>query len=78
MSKLTPVLALMMVGLWGIVRGQEARTLTFDGDDALAGWTVTGDVTVDATKGRDGKGGALKVGPGGVAMLKLRDTDGAG
>jgi len=78
MSKLTPVLALMMVGLWGIVRGQEARTLTFDGNDALAGWTVTGDVTVDATKGRDDKGGALKVGPGGVAMLKLRDTDGAG
>ena len=39
--------------------------LDLDRSEALAGWTVTGDVAVDTTKGRQGKGGAMKVGPGG-------------
>ncbi len=55
-----------------------ARLFAFDGNEALAGWKTTGNVTIDAAKGREGKGGALKVGSGGVALLKLRDTDGAG
>jgi len=76
--------AAVVAGLSGSAWSQEmparedARKFTFDGNDALAGWTIKGDVTIDATKGREGRGGALKVGPGGMAMLKLRETDGAG
>ena len=55
-----------------------ASKFTFDSNDALAGWTVTGDVAVDMTKGRAGQGGALKVGPGSKALLKLRDRDESG
>jgi len=58
--------------------GGGTRTLTFDNAEALAEWTVTGDATVDATKGRDGRGGALKIGPGATAVLKLRDADASG
>jgi len=57
---------------------EQARKFAFDSSDALAGWTVTGDVAVDATKGRQGKGGALKVGPGGKALLRLRERDESG
>jgi hypothetical protein len=56
----------------------EASTWAFDSQEALADWTITGDVTIDMTKGREGKGGSLKVGPGGRAVLKLRDMDGSG
>ena len=52
--------------------GEEPRKLTFDNTEALGGWTITGDVTVDLTRGRQGMGGALKIGPGGKALLKLR------
>ncbi len=58
--------------------GSDVRKTTFDGKDALAGWTITGDVTIDTTRGREGKGGTLKVGPGGKAVLKLRDRDESG
>jgi hypothetical protein len=58
--------------------GDDAKRLTFDNDEGLAGWTITGDVTIDKTKGREGKGGALKIGPGGHALLKLRDKDESG
>lgn len=34
--------------------GGEAGRITFDAKDALAGWTITGDVTVDLAKGRGG------------------------
>ncbi len=57
---------------------QQAKKVTFDGNEALAGWTVTGDVTIDVTKARQGKGGALKVGPGGKALLRLRERDESG
>jgi hypothetical protein len=56
----------------------EAKTYSFDSKEALASWTVTGDVTVDPAKSREGKGGSLKIGPGGKAVLKLRNKDGAG
>ncbi|MBN2582857.1 MAG: hypothetical protein JXL80_07280, partial [Planctomycetes bacterium] len=69
----------------GPVAGQEAapatpttRTMTFEGEEALAGWKVTGDVTVEAGKGRDGQGAATKIGPGSTAVLKLRDADASG
>jgi len=87
MLKPMPILGLFVVAaaglpgpVWGQEKpaGEEARKLTFDSKEAPAGWTITGDVAVDTTKGREGKGGALKVGPGGVALLKLRDKDGSG
>ena len=55
--------------------GGEARKYSFDGPEALAGWTVTGEVAIDAAKNREGKGGSLKVAPGGKAVLKLADKD---
>ena len=56
----------------------DAGKLTFDDKDSLAGWTIAGDATIDLTKGRDGKGGALRVGPGGKALKTLRGNDAAG
>ncbi|HIJ53076.1 MAG TPA: hypothetical protein HPP66_07970 [Planctomycetes bacterium] len=58
--------------------GNQAKAFTFDGNKALAGWTIKGDVTIDAAKGRQGKGHSLKIGPGGKALLKLRDSDESG
>ena len=60
--------------------GEEARRLTFDGEETLAGWETMGDVTLDMTKGREGTSprGSLKVGPNGMALLRLRDKDEAG
>ena len=58
--------------------GERPKTYLFDSKEALAGWTVTGDVAIDTAKGREGKGGSLKVGPGGKALLKLRDKDESG
>ncbi len=56
----------------------ETKQWTFDSKEALAGWTVTGDVGFDNSKSREGRQGALRVGPGGKALLKLRDKDGSG
>ena len=53
--------------------GQTARTFAFDRADALKDWTITGDVTIDTARGRQGSRGSLRVGPGGKALLKLRD-----
>ena len=39
--------------------GEPARELAFDGNEALAGWAVTGDVSIDTSKGRQGNRGAL-------------------
>ena len=58
--------------------GGEAKKYDFDSNEALAGWTITGDVTIDTTKGREGKGGALKIAAGGKVVLKLRDKDESG
>ena len=58
--------------------GGPARQWVFDSKEALTGWTVTGDVSVDVSKGREGSRGSLKIGPGAKALLKLRDTDGSG
>jgi hypothetical protein len=56
----------------------ETKRWTFDGKEALAGWTVTGDVGFDNGKSREGRQGALRVGPGGKALVKLRDKDASG
>lgn len=57
----------------------EARQMwAFDKQESLAGWKITGAVQRDMTTGRDGRLGALRVGPGGTATVKLRDSDGSG
>jgi hypothetical protein len=58
--------------------GMQAKAITFDGKEALAGWATTGEVTIDAAKGRDGGNSSLKIGPGGKALLKLREKDESG
>ena len=58
--------------------GAATRQVVFDNSEALAGWAITGDVTIDTTRGHAGKSGSLKVGPGGKAVLKLRDKDESG
>ena len=51
----------------------ETKQWAFDSKEALAGWTVTGDVGFDNTKSRAGQQGSLRIGPGGKALIKLRD-----
>jgi len=58
--------------------GEQAKAFTFDGNGALSGWTITGDVTIDVAKCREGRNGSLKIGPNGKALLKLRDRDESG
>lgn len=58
--------------------GQSATQATFNSADSLAKWTTSGDVSVDMTKGRDGTGGAMKVGPGGKAVLTFQNNPQAG
>lgn len=58
--------------------GEVARNFSFKTDQALAGWVVEGDVSIDGTRGRADRVGALKVGPGAKALLKLRDKDESG
>jgi hypothetical protein len=56
-----------------------AWRIDFGGKDALADWTVAGDVAADPAKTDASRGGgALRVGPGGKATLQLRKTDGSG
>jgi len=57
---------------------KEAGQFAFDSEEALAVWTITGDVAIDLTKGRDGSGGSLRVGANGKALVKLRDPDESG
>jgi hypothetical protein len=58
--------------------GEQTKTFTFDDKETLTNWTITGDVTVDSTKGRGAGNGSLKVAPGGKALLKLRHSDESG
>lgn len=58
--------------------GSESKKFAFDSTRPLADWTIKGDVTIDVAKGRQGKGHSLKIGPGGKALLKLRDSDESG
>ncbi|MGB2820961.1 MAG: hypothetical protein WBF17_08270, partial [Phycisphaerae bacterium] len=67
--------AVVSIAAVGAASAQE-HSADFDGPDALKGWTVKGPVSVDKSRGRTGA--ALKIEPGGVALWKLRDTEGAG
>jgi hypothetical protein len=57
--------------------GAQFKTFIFDNKESLADWKTTGEVSIDMSKGREG-GSSLKVGPGGMALLKLRDKDESG
>jgi hypothetical protein len=61
----------------GVLGGEAVREFTFDSNQALTSWTITGDVTIDP-KGRGGTAGALRIGPGAKALLRLRDKDESG
>jgi hypothetical protein len=56
----------------------QAKVIAFDSKEALTGWTITGDVTIDVAKAREGRNGSLRVGPGGKALLRFRDNDASG
>jgi hypothetical protein len=59
------------------VWGAQTKISIFNGKEALVGWDTNGEVSIDMSKGHEG-GGSLKVGPGGMTMLKLRDEDESG
>ncbi len=79
------LLAVAVISLSAAARSEEraaqagaARKIAFNNQDSLAGWTTSGDVALDPAKQREGRGGTLRVGPGGKALLKLRDKDESG
>jgi len=75
MSEQVVVLASVLLAFSAAARAEEKK-VTFDNKDAIAAWTVTGDVAIDAAKTREGaNGGSLKLGPGGRAIWKLSDAD---
>ncbi len=92
MSKVIRILSLsavILTGLTTLTRSQnrpaaalpaasDAKKFAFDSTKSLADWTITGDVAVDAAKGRRDKGRSLKIGPGAKALLNLRDSDESG
>ncbi len=53
------------------------RKIELDAAKGLGGWTTAGDISIDPNRGPGGTA-AIKVGAGGSALLKLRDTDGSG
>ena len=61
-----------------IPAGTVSGKFTFTGTESLANWTITGDVTIDAEKNRREKESSLRIGPGGKALLKLRERDESG
>ena len=90
MSQPVPMfLSIVAAILLGLNGNREARTAapcgcdevakwSFNSEHALAGWTVTGNVALETTKGREGKRACLKIGPGGKIFRKLRDADQSG
>ena len=75
----------IVAGLWSPAwsdtspsTGETAKTWTFDSEKALTGWMIDGNVSIDTSKARQGIGGTLKIGPGGKALLTLRDKDESG
>ena len=71
--------AILAVCIMAPAARAEEKAVTFDSKDSIAGWTVTGDVSIDPDKKREGApGGSLKIGPGGRAAWKLGGADLAG
>ena len=63
-----------LLGCPGTAQSQQAaaagptKSLTFDNNQSLSGWTLEGDVTIDPSQSRQGQGGSLKIGPKGQAL----------
>jgi len=76
MARAAVLLLAMFAG--GVCAQAPAKVWTFSSPPDLAGWTVSGDVSVDLTQGRTEKTGALKIGPAGRAVFTLGDSDGSG
>ena len=68
---------MIIVDVWSPANGQ-VRSFKFDESQSLSGWTISGAVSIDSAQRREGRPGALRVGPGGKALLKLRDKDESG
>jgi hypothetical protein len=59
--------------------GAQERKVNFDDPQALAAWEIAGEVARDEAKNHGTtKGAALRIGPGGKAIWRLRESDGAG
>lgn len=55
------------------------KTIKFDGEKGLEGWTVTGDATLDKTKNHgEGEGNSVKVGPNSKMVFKVGQADATG
>lgn len=73
------VVVMMLAATAVLAADEKGKKATFDSKEALAGWTTSGDVTVDAEKNREGQGGgAMKVGRGGKAVWKLGEANVSG
>ena len=56
----------------------ESFSSAFESKKSLLAWKTRGDVRIDSTMNRSGKGASLRIGPAGRAVWKLRDENGAG
>lgn len=62
-----------------VAAGADEKKLDFNDPGLPVTLEITGDVSRDATKNHgDGNGASLKIGPGGKAIWRLRESDGAG
>ena len=73
----TILMALTLLAAAASVQAED-KAASFDKADAIGGWDIKGDVSVDMATSRGEGGGSLKAAPGGMATWRLRDTDGAG
>ena len=82
MGVLVGVVAMVSAPIWSqdkAATSQPAgKSFTFDSNDALEGSRIVGDVAIDMSKPREGKGGSLKVLPEAKATFKLDPKDGCG
>ncbi len=78
-SQVLYIVAALFIPLCGnpLSASESAKASSFENAEALGQWKLTGDVSLDATRGREDTH-SLKVGPGGVATLKLRSVDESG
>jgi hypothetical protein len=69
----------VLIGLGGNAAAiGQTHILDFSGADDLSAWKITGNVTIDDQRTREGSSGSMKIAPGAKAVWTLRDTDGAG
>lgn len=59
-------------------RGAEPQTEAFAGEAIPAGWETSGNVAIDRERRHGETGAALRIGPGGRAVWRLRDANASG